>query len=182
MFATVGVKALCGATIAEVQTELNQLATRDHDQPGLIFLGSVRPELRAATLLDELRRTPQLASLPAVQIVSGVELSEAGQSPTEVFVDRLKRPIRFEKLLRIVKEQLGSTKDNGRRRKRRRRQSSDLHAVPAGTRASTTAPVARGRQSRQSATGDDHAATDWLSSGCCLERSRGAEHGELLPL
>lgn len=126
MFASVGVKALCCANVAEVQTELTLLSARDHDQPGLILLGSVLPEVRAASLLEELRRTPQLASLPAVQIVSGVEMSEASQSPTEAFVDRLKRPIRFERLLRIVKEQLGSTKDNGRRRKRRRRQSSDL--------------------------------------------------------
>lgn len=126
LLATIGVKALCCATVAEVETELTLLSARGHEQPGLILLGSVLPELRAASLLEELRRTPQLASLPAVQIVSGVELSEASQSPTEAFVDRLKRPIRFEKLLRIVKEQLGSTKDNGRRRKRRRRQSSDL--------------------------------------------------------
>ena len=137
MLEVLGMEALDFADVTEAKSGLDALRAQGQEPPTLIFLGSTLPDVRASSLLEDLRSTPVLASVPSVQIVSGVEPSESRLGPTQPFTDRLKRPIHFDKLMVIVKELLGNLSSGTKKRKRRRRHSSDQ---PLSTRSPSILP------------------------------------------
>ncbi|HNN51149.1 MAG TPA: ATP-binding protein [Pseudomonadota bacterium] len=100
-------------------------------QPLLAVLIDSISDEKARTMAQTLRGHPELEQLPVVRLVGQVDSGNSSSAPAGAPpIDLLRRPVRYQRLLRIVRDLVGSSPAIGKRRRNRRPLSTEISIAP----------------------------------------------------